>query len=77
MDNEIGAAGATGHGEECVKISATRIMVEKMREGLSPADACRHICEVVASRHGGKPMFGLKVVALNKNGEYGCCGLRG
>ncbi|KPJ84346.1 MAG: hypothetical protein AMS18_16900 [Gemmatimonas sp. SG8_17] len=77
VDNDIGGAGATGHGEECVKISASRIVVEKMREGLSPAAACRLVCETVASRHGGRPMFGLKLVALNKNGAYGCCALRG
>ena len=77
VDNDIGGAGATGHGEECVKISATRIVVEKMREGLSPTAACRFVCERVASRHDGRPMFGLKLVALNKNGEYGCCALRG
>jgi len=77
VDNDIGGAGATGHGEECVKISATRIIVEKMREGLSPTAACRFVCERVAERHQGRPMFGLKLVALNKNGEYGCCALRG
>jgi N4-(beta-N-acetylglucosaminyl)-L-asparaginase len=77
VDNDIGGAGATGHGEECVKISASRIVVEKMREGLSPSDACRFVCERVSERHGGRPMFGLKLVALNKNGAYGCCALRG
>lgn len=77
VDNDIGAAGATGHGAECVKVSASRIVVEKMSEGLSPTAACRLVCERVASRHDGRPMFGLKLVALNKNGEYGCCALRG
>jgi N4-(beta-N-acetylglucosaminyl)-L-asparaginase len=77
VDNDIGASGATGHGAECVKVSASRIVVEKMREGLSPSAACRYVCERVASRHDGRPMFGLKLVALNKNGEYGCCALRG
>ena len=77
VDNDIGAAGATGHGEECVKVAASRMVVEKMREGLSPTAACRSLCEVMASRHGGRPMFGMKLVALNKNGEYGCCALRG
>ncbi len=77
VDNEIGGAGATGHGAECVKVSASRIIVEKMREGLSPTEACRYVCERVAARHDGRPMFGLKLVALNKDGEYGCCALRG
>jgi N4-(beta-N-acetylglucosaminyl)-L-asparaginase len=77
VDNDIGGAGATGHGEECVKVSASRIVVERMREGLTPMEACRAVCELVASRHGGRPMFGLKLVALDKNGDYGCCALRG
>ncbi len=77
VDNDVGAVGATGHGAECVKVSASRIVVEKMREGLSPSAACRYICERVAERHDGSPMFGLKLVALNKDGEYGCCALRG
>ena len=77
VDNEVGAAGATGHGEECVKVSASRMVVEKMREGLSPTAACRALCEVTAARHGSRPLFGMKLVALNKSGEYGCCALRG
>ena len=77
VDNDIGGAGATGHGAECVKVSASRIVVEKMREGLSPTEACRFVCERVASRHRDHPLFGLKLVALNKSGEYGCCALRG
>lgn len=77
VDNEIGGAGATGHGAECVKVSGSRIVVEKMREGYSPTEACRYVCERVAARHGGRPLFGLKLVAVNKAGEYGCCALRG
>lgn len=77
VDNEVGAAGATGHGEECVKACASFLVVEKMREGMSPSEACRYVCQRVFDRHKGKPMFNLKLVALNKNGEYGQCALRG
>ncbi len=77
VDNDVGGAGATGHGAECVKVSGSRIVVEKMREGFSPTDACRYVCERVAERHNGRPLFGLKLVALNKQGEHGCCALRG
>jgi N4-(beta-N-acetylglucosaminyl)-L-asparaginase len=77
VDNDVGAAGATGHGAEAVKMSASRIVVEKMREGFSPTEACRYVSGRVAERHGGRPMFGLKLVALNKSGDYGCCALRG
>ncbi len=53
------------------------LTVEKIREGLSPQDACRYVCHRVIDRHGGKPLFGLKIVALTKNGDYGCCSIRG
>jgi N4-(beta-N-acetylglucosaminyl)-L-asparaginase len=77
VDNEVGAAGATGHGEESIKICASFLAVEKMREGMTPYEACRYVCQRVADRHQGRPLFTLKLVALNKQGAYGCCALRG
>lgn len=77
VDNDVGAAGATGHGEEAVKNSVSFLVVEKMREGLSPQDACNLVCQRVSERHRGRPLFNLKLVALNKAGDYGCCALRG
>lgn len=77
VDNAIGAAGATGHGEESIKVSASFLAVEKMREGMSPVDACRFVCQRVVDRHGGRPLLTLKVVALNKQGDYGCAAVRG
>lgn len=77
VDNGVGAAGATGHGEESIKTCASFLVVEKMREGMSPRDACRYVCRRVIDRHDGKPMFNLKLVAINKSGDYGCCSVRG
>ena len=77
VDNAVGAAGATGHGEECVKNCGSFLVVEKMREGLSPQAACEAVCQRVLERHNGRPMFNLKFVALDKQGRYGCCSLRG
>ncbi|NJD17670.1 MAG: N(4)-(beta-N-acetylglucosaminyl)-L-asparaginase [Gemmatimonadetes bacterium] len=77
VDNDIGAAGATGHGEESIKNCASFLAVEKMREGMSPVDACRFVCQRVVDRHGGRPLLTLKLVALNKNGDYGCAAVRG
>ncbi|MFQ5791321.1 MAG: N(4)-(beta-N-acetylglucosaminyl)-L-asparaginase, partial [Acidobacteriota bacterium] len=77
VDNDVGAAGATGHGEEAVKAAVSFLVVEKMREGLSPRESCRAVCQRVLDRHAGRPMFNLKLVALNKDGDYGCCSLRG
>lgn len=77
VDNDIGAAGATGHGEESIKVCASFLAVEKMREGLTPEEACRYVCRRVNDRHKGRPLFGLKLVALSKSGAYGSCALRG
>ncbi|HUW14692.1 MAG TPA: N(4)-(beta-N-acetylglucosaminyl)-L-asparaginase [Anaerolineae bacterium] len=77
VDNEIGAAGATGQGEECIKVCASFLVVEKMREGMSPQEACTFACQRALDRHQGNPLFNYKLVALNKNGEYGCCAVRG
>jgi hypothetical protein len=40
VDNEIGAASATGVGEEVVRICGSHTVVEMMRHGLSPEEAC-------------------------------------
>jgi len=77
VDNDIGAAGATGHGAESIKICASFLAVEKMREGMTPQEACAYVCKRSADRYDGKPLFNLKIVALNKNGEYGCSSVRG
>lgn len=77
VDNDIGAAGATGHGAESIKVSASFLVVEKMREGMSPQEACRFVCQRIVDRHDGRPLFGFKCVAFNKRGDYGCCAVRG
>ena len=77
VDNEVGAAGATGHGEESIKVCASFLAVEKMREGMSPQQACRTVCQRISERHNGRPLLNVKIIALNKNGEYGCCAVRG
>ena len=41
VDNEVGAASATGVGEEVVKICGSHTVVESMRHGMSPEEACK------------------------------------
>jgi len=75
VDNEVGAAGSTGRGEENIKISGAHTIVEMMRQGKSPTDACMEALQRVA--HNYKPFperlktFYLSFYALNKNGEHG------
>jgi N4-(beta-N-acetylglucosaminyl)-L-asparaginase len=75
VDNEIGAAGSTGRGEECIKINGAHTVVEMMRRGASPVDACLEALKRVVNNYDGNMkklhLIDLDFYALNKSGEYG------
>ncbi len=75
VDNEVGAAGSTGRGEENIKISGGHTIVEMMRKGMSPTDACLEALHRVARNYKAFPerlkRFHLQFYAVNKNGEHG------
>lgn len=72
VDNEVGAASATGVGEEVVKICGSHTVVESMRRGLSPTAACREAIRRIIKNSGTK-LKNLQVgfLALNNKGEHG------
>ena len=43
LDNQVGAAAATGLGEAVIKSSGSAMVVEAMRNGASPQDACENV----------------------------------
>ena len=72
VDNEVGAATATGVGEEVVKICGSHTVVELMRQGLSPETACRKAVERMVKKHGAKARdLQVGFIAVNKKGEFG------
>ncbi len=75
VDNEVGAAGSTGRGEECIFINGAHTVVENMRRGMSPRDAAMDAIKRVAARYGNNQdelrKFNLNFYAVNKRGEYG------
>jgi N4-(beta-N-acetylglucosaminyl)-L-asparaginase len=72
VDNEIGAATATGVGEEVIKICGTHLVVELMRQGLSPEAACKKAVERIVKRDAAKAKeVQVGFIAINKQGEYG------
>jgi isoaspartyl peptidase/L-asparaginase-like protein (Ntn-hydrolase superfamily) len=79
VDNAAGAAGGTGVGEEILRISAGSLMVEAMRAGKSPQEACelaaRRVIEV-AARRGVKPAQ-VAFLALDPKGRIGATCTRG
>jgi len=77
LDNKVGAAGATGRGEEVIKVCGTFLVVEKMREGMSPQEACEYVCRRIIDNYDGNVFFNDKFIAINRDGEYGCAQVRG
>ncbi|HEY6902532.1 MAG TPA: isoaspartyl peptidase/L-asparaginase, partial [Puia sp.] len=72
VDNEIGAATATGVGEEVIRIVGSHLIVELMRQGLSPENACKEAVERIIRRNPNKAKdIQVGFLALNKKGEYG------
>ena len=72
VDNEIGAATATGVGEEVIKICGTHLVVELMRQGHSPEMACKKAVERIVKRDPAKAKnTQVGFIAINKKGEHG------
>jgi len=77
VDNEVGAAGSTGRGESVIQICGAHTIVELMRSGQSPHDACLGALDrlVRATRvpylldGSGRPKFDVKFYAVNRAGE--------
>lgn len=71
VDNEVGAATATGMGELMIKTVGCHLVVELMRQGASPEQACRQAVERIAAKLGDYQQFQVGFLALNKQGESG------
>ncbi|MCW5970983.1 MAG: N(4)-(beta-N-acetylglucosaminyl)-L-asparaginase [Blastocatellales bacterium] len=75
VDNEVGAAGSTGRGEECIYINGAHTVVENMRRGMSPSDAALDAIKRISARYNHNKeelrKFNINFYAVNKRGEYG------
>ena len=72
VDGEVGAATATGHGEEVIRIAGCHLVVELMRQGRTPEEACREAVERVYRKQKNR-LSDIQVgfIALNREGKYG------
>jgi N4-(beta-N-acetylglucosaminyl)-L-asparaginase len=78
VDNDAGAAGATGRGEAVLLAGGSRIIVENLRRGLAPAAAIRDVLERIARQTldprlrdaQGRPKFDVTFYALDKSGRF-------
>lgn len=72
VDGEVGAATATGHGEEVIRIAGCHLVVELMRQGKSPQAACEEAVERVYKKQKDRIKdIQVGFIALNKKGEHG------
>jgi len=79
LDNDIGAAAATGLGEAVIRTAGSAMVVELMRQGKTPDEACKEIVERIYNKHKDhKDMEYLQVgfIAVNKAGIHGGYSLR-
>lgn len=71
VDNEIGAATATGVGEEVVRTVGSFLIVELMRQGKSPQEACEEGVKRIMAKNKDRTDFQIGFIAINKKGETG------
>ena len=73
-DPEVGSAGATGSGEENIKVGGARIVVENMRHGMSPQEAGLDVLKRIAHAYEGNPAklryIDMEYYILRRDGEY-------
>ena len=71
IDNKIGGAVATGLGEEVVKTVGSYLVVELIRQGKSPQEACEIAVKRIVSSNSQENKFQVAYIAMNKSGEVG------
>ncbi len=76
VDNEVGAATATGLGEEVLKTVGSFLIVELMRQGKTPQEACEEAVSRIVKKNGERIKdFQVGYIAVNKQGETGAYGI--
>jgi N4-(beta-N-acetylglucosaminyl)-L-asparaginase len=72
VDNEVGACAATGQGEDVIRISGSHTVVELMRQGLSPEEACKKAIErIIKIKKEKAKEIQVAFIALDKKGQAG------
>jgi N4-(beta-N-acetylglucosaminyl)-L-asparaginase len=71
VDNEAGAATATGMGEAIIRICGSFLIVELMRQGRTPQEACEEAVRRLIAKQDNIDNVQAGFIAINKDGEYG------
>jgi isoaspartyl peptidase/L-asparaginase-like protein (Ntn-hydrolase superfamily) len=76
VDNQVGAAVATGLGELVMKTLGAFLAVELMRQGMNPQDACKEVIDRIVKNNRDVSEFQVGLIAINKAGAYGTYALQ-
>jgi N4-(beta-N-acetylglucosaminyl)-L-asparaginase len=71
VDDEVGAATATGLGESIIRICGSFLIVELMRQGRSPQEACEEAVRRLVAKNKNIKDIQAGFLAINKDGEVG------
>src|SRR6201991_2432407 len=71
VDNEVGGATSTGVGEEVIRNVGSFLVVELMRQGRSPEDACREAVERILRKKPNAKDLQVGFLAMDKKGNVG------
>lgn len=72
IDSEVGAACATGAGEAVIRVAGSSIVVELMRHGKTPQQACDEAVKRIMTVHKDLKNLQVGFIALDKYGNMGC-----
>ena len=79
LDQDVGGAGSTGRGEENIRIAGGHTIVENMRHGMAPKEACLDALKRVARNFNNDraklEQFDISFYALRRDGEYASASL--
>jgi len=78
VDNEIGAAAGTGHGDEMMKACVSFVAVQAMERGMTPTEACIHSLRYLMRKRPPElhNNYGAALIAVRKDGLFGAAATR-
>ncbi|MCC6231607.1 MAG: N(4)-(beta-N-acetylglucosaminyl)-L-asparaginase [Verrucomicrobiales bacterium] len=74
VDNDVGAAGATGVGENVMRFCGSFQVVELMRAGAHPQEACAETIRRIQRKHAPGTRLDINFLAIDKRGRFGAAG---
>ncbi|MGQ9705897.1 MAG: N(4)-(beta-N-acetylglucosaminyl)-L-asparaginase [bacterium] len=76
VDNDVGGAGFTGRGEDCIRICGSHLIVELMRNGAGPQDACTEAIIRITKRYKRPPKYNCAFISISRDGKIGAFSLK-